>query len=238
MSAQEGAGPKPMGSTSEITAWWRVAAAIVVPVTHLLFRLRVIGADRLPTRGPGIVVANHVSMLDGPTVCIPPWRRGRMVRFLVAAEYLRVPVVGWVLRTVRQIPIRRGASDGGALDEAIATIRAGALAGVFPEGTVNRDPEGALQRIRTGVARIALQTGAPVYPIGIWGTQARLPRGGVRWARPARPPLTFVVGEPIEPPAGTEPTPEAIEEFVDRVRTGLEEAVARARRDVASRRRG
>jgi 1-acyl-sn-glycerol-3-phosphate acyltransferase len=228
-----------MGSTSEITGWWRVAAAIVLPVARLLFRLRVLGAERLPADGPGIVAANHVSMFDGPMVCIPPWRRGRMVRFLSAAEYFEHPVLGRALRATRQIPIRRGASDAGALDEAIATIRAGALAGVFPEGRVNDRPTGELQRIRSGIARVALATGATVYPIGIWGTQHRLPRGGIRWALPLRPPLTFAVGDPIDPPArtgtGGEPSDDEIEAFLVRVRDRLTDAVKVARTEAEAR---
>ncbi len=239
VSVAEGSGPRPMGSTSEIRWWWSVAAAIVLPLTRLLFRRRVMGAERLPSHGPGILAANHVSMLDGPIVCIPPWRRGRMVRFLAAAEYFDVPVVGWALRTVRQIPIRRGEQDIAALAEAIATIRAGAFAGVFPEGHVNHDPEGDLQRIRTGIARIALATGATVYPIGIWGTQHRFPRGGIRWARPLRPALTLAVGDPVRPPVevapGDQPRGEDVEDVTVAVAAALRAAVETARSDAEAR---
>ncbi|MEX0755299.1 MAG: lysophospholipid acyltransferase family protein [Actinomycetota bacterium] len=250
MSDQHDDGPKAMGSTSgpkgpgpgtrpapvgnEIDGWWRLGWLMVAPLTRLVFRLRILGAERIPATGAGIVAANHVSMLDGPVVCLAPYGRGRIVRFLSAAEFFRPRIVGWCLRKTRQIPIRRRQRDEHALDEAIRTVHAGVLAGIFPEGHVNRDPEGDLQRIRTGIARIALAAGAPVLPVGIWGTQARWPRGRLRLSRPVRPPLTLAVGEPI-PPWGDPVDKDALEAFTARVRTGLESAVATARSDAESR---
>jgi 1-acyl-sn-glycerol-3-phosphate acyltransferase len=80
------------------------------------------------------------------------------------------------------------------MDEALDTIRRGAMTGIFPEGRVGR---GELQRGRSGVTRLALAAGAPVVPVGIWGTQFRYPVEGLHWRRPWRPPLVLAFGEPI-----------------------------------------
>ncbi|MEX2274856.1 MAG: lysophospholipid acyltransferase family protein [Actinomycetota bacterium] len=217
----------------EIDGWWRIGRMIVVPATRLLFRLRFLGAERIPENGPAILAANHVSMLDGPTLCIAPYSRGRIVRSLVAAEFFDVAVIGWCLRRLRQIPIRRGRSDTGALDEAIATIRAGAIAGIFPEGSVNPDPD-HLQRVHTGVARIALASGAPVIPVGIWGTQWRWSKSGGIRSSLLRHPLTFAFGEPLSADGDPDDL-ESVAAFTRRVEEGIRAASASARADAEQR---
>jgi len=209
---------------------------VIGPLLRLCLRLSHIHLARVPTTGPAIIAANHVSMLDGVVLAQAVALRGRETRFLVAIEFFRKPLWGWGLRRVDQIPIRRGAKDAGALDEAIATIRAGALAGIFPEGHVNLEPFGPLQRGRTGVARIALAAGVPVIPVGIWGTQSRWPRSGLHFRRPWRPPVTLCFGEPIEP-KGDATTREDLEGFRDHVMEVLERAVAEARADTERRAR-
>ncbi|MBA3363826.1 MAG: lysophospholipid acyltransferase family protein [Actinomycetota bacterium] len=212
----------------DLNVWWRFGIPLVVPIERALFRVRVVGIHHVPFAGPAILAFVHVSVLDGPCLAIEvAWRRRRAVRFLVAAEAFDVPVNGWFLRRYRQIPIHRGGSDTGALDEAIETIRRGALAAIAPEGAVNPDP-GELQRIRSGIARIALPTGAPVIPVGIWGTHRRWPKSGRDWGRPWRPRLGFTFGEPIEP-TGDVSRQEDIDVFLERVREGLTQQLVAAR---------
>src|SRR5438445_4114492 len=185
------------GGSRELSAWWRLGLAVVRPVFRAMFRLRIVGEEWIPTAGPAIIAANHRSVLDGVVMALVPAERGRATRFLVAAEIFRSMWVGWALRAFEQIPIRRGESDRGALDEAIDTVRAGALAGVFPEGKINDRP--GFLRGHSGVARIAIATGAPIVPVGIWGTHHRWPRSGPTLRPPLRPQVTVVVGRPIEP---------------------------------------
>jgi 1-acyl-sn-glycerol-3-phosphate acyltransferase len=90
-------------------------------------------------------------------------------------------------------------ADASALDEAIRTIRGGAVAGILPEGRVNPDPFGPLQRGHSGAARVALAADAPIVPAGIWGTQHRWPRDGLTWRRPWRPTVVVAFGAPIRP---------------------------------------
>jgi 1-acyl-sn-glycerol-3-phosphate acyltransferase len=182
--------------------WWRIGSAITAVLTHLVFRIRVRGVEHIPPSGPAILAFNHVSVLDGPVLAIATAREARRAtRFLVAAEIFHRRFFGWILRTFEQIPIRRGQGDEHALDEAIRVVADGALAAIAPEGRVNADGGERLQRIRSGVARIAIPTGAPVVPVGIWGTQVRWPRNGLTFRRPLRPVLAFAYGPPVTPPA-------------------------------------
>jgi 1-acyl-sn-glycerol-3-phosphate acyltransferase len=196
---------------------------------RVLFRLRVSGARHIPERGHGIVAGNHVSAIDGVVLSLVTAERGRrMTRFLVAAEFFAKPRVAWALRLYRQIPLRRGEGDTSALDEAVATIRGDAFAGIFPEGKVNPDPYGNLQRGRSGVGRLALATSAQVIPVGIWGTQDRWPHPGLHWRRPWRPTVALAYGEPIEP-QGDPASVEDVQIFVDLVMTGIAKQVELAR---------
>ena len=212
----------------DLNGWWRFGIPLAVPLERALFRVRVAGIHHVPLAGPAILAFVHISVLDGPCLAIEvAWRRRRAVRFLVAAEAFEHPVNGWFLRRFRQIPIRRGRSDAGALDEAIRTIRRGALAAIAPEGGVNPEPGGP-QRIRSGVARIALPTGVPVIPVGIWGTHRRWSRSGRHWGPPLRPRLGLAFGEPMEP-TGDVSQPEDIDSFLEQVREGLERQLSAAR---------
>ena len=212
----------------DLNAWWRFGVPVVVGIERALFRVRVTGIHHVPLAGPGILAFDHISVLDGPCLAAEvAWRRRRMVRFLVAAEVFDVPITGWILRSYRQIPIRRGRNDAGALDEAIATIRRGAVAAIAPEGAVNPKP-GELQRIRSGIARIALTIGAPVIPVGIWGTHRRWSKSGRHWEPPLRPRLGLAFGEPIEP-KGDASNQEDVDAFLDRVREALGRHLTEAR---------
>jgi 1-acyl-sn-glycerol-3-phosphate acyltransferase len=212
----------------DLNAWWRFGVPVVIAIERALFRARVTGIHHVPLAGPAIVAFDHISVLDGPCLAAEvAWRRRRMVRFLVAAEVFDVPVTGWILRSYRQIPIRRGRNDARALDEAIATIRRGAVAAIAPEGAVNPNP-GELQRIRSGIARIALPTGAPVIPVGIWGTHRRWSKSGRHREPPLRPRLALAFGEPIEP-MGDISHEDDVDAFLELVRTALDRQLAEAR---------
>jgi 1-acyl-sn-glycerol-3-phosphate acyltransferase len=218
-----------MARRGDLNGWWRFGIPVVGVLWRVFFRLQVTGARSIPPSGPGIVAGNHVSAMDGIVLALVTAERGRrMTRFLVAAEFFRKAKVAWALRLYRQIPLRRGLGDTGALDEALATIRTGAFAGIFPEGKVNPGPDGGLQRGRSGVGRIALATGAPVIPVGIWGTQDRWPHPGLHWRRPWRPTVALAYGEPIEP-RGDPASAEDVQVFVDLVMTGIAKQVEQAR---------
>ena len=204
---------------------WAIGAPLVRAVLGVLFRIRIEGLEHIPGSGAVIVAPNHVSVLDGPAVsAVTGTHRRRAIRNLITAEVF-TGRLGWILRQARQTPVRRGTRDSGALDDAVEAVRDGGCVGIFPEGRVNDDPVGGLQRIRSGMTRIALPTRAPVVPVGIWGTQTMWPRQGIlRAALVRRPRLSLVYGAALAPAPDEGPV-----EFRDRYRLSLEAQVARAR---------
>src|SRR2546423_5885880 len=167
--------------------WWQFGLVTVGPLFRAAIRLRLEGVDRIPASGPAIIAANHVSPLDPIAVALAAARRGRTIRYLTAVEAYDIPVIGWGLRRFRQIPIRPGARDREAVEDAASVIRNGALAGIFPEGRLG--PGDALLTPKSGMARLALASGAPVIPLGVLGVQRRGSSGGVRWAEPPLRPI-------------------------------------------------
>jgi 1-acyl-sn-glycerol-3-phosphate acyltransferase len=210
----------------EITPWWRLGLGVLGPAFRATFRLEVRGAENIPATGCAVVASNHRSVVDGVLLALVGARRGRATRFLVAAEVFEFRIPGWVLRTFDQIPIRRGNQDAGALDAAIDALRTGSVVGIFPEGRVNDEP--SMLRGRTGVARITLAAGAPVVPLGLWGTQTRWPRSGIRWHLPFRPRVAVEIGPPVEP-HGDLNSPEDVRAFTEEVMRAIEASAAQAR---------
>mgnify|MGYP000474704368 FL=1 len=216
------------GRADRLGPWWRLGLAVLGPLLHRAFRIRIVGRERIPEQGPAILAANHVSALDGILLALIAAERARPIRFLVAAEFFHRPLHGFLLRRFGQIAVRRGEQHQAALDEAVETLRGGALVGIFPEGQVNPDPEAGLARGRTGVARLALAAGAPVIPLGIWGSQARWPRSGFRFGPPLRTPVALALGPPLEP-AGDPTSRDDLAAFRDLVMEAIAAQVGRAR---------
>lgn len=171
-------------------AYW-VVKAILTPLLRLGFRMRVEGAENVPRRGAVILAANHRSFVDSLFL---PLAVPRRVTFVAKAEYFDDWRTAWFFRAVGQIPIRRegGSASEGALLAARDVLRTGGIFGIYPEGTRTRS--GYMHRGHTGVARLALGTGATLIPVGIIGsdeiqpTDRRLPRFGrtvtIRFGRP------------------------------------------------------
>jgi 1-acyl-sn-glycerol-3-phosphate acyltransferase len=214
---------------SELNGWWSAVSFVANLAMRAFFKVHIEGASNVPAEGSAIIAFNHLSVIDGPAVGIVVARtRRRESRFLVAAEVFRRRLAGWVLRSFDQIPIRRGQGDTGALDAAIQTVSAGAIAALAPEGRVNDDGAAEMLRFHKGVARLALATTAPVIPVGIWGTQERWPRSGRRYGRPWRPRLAMVFGEAVTP-TGDPAHGDDLVAFTQRVRDAIEVQVVRAR---------
>ncbi len=186
-------------------------------VAHVLWRTDVRGLQHLGD-GPVLLAVNHVSVLDGPLVYSCN-RRG--VHFLVKKEMFR-GFFGWVLHQVGQIPVDRSGSDRAALSAAVAVLREGGAAGIFPEGSRGR---GDVAAVRTGIAWIALQSGAPVVPVAVLGTRRTGERAGGLPRLRRR--LHVVHGEPFRlvRPAGV-PGKQALAGAAEQVRIRLVDHVA------------
>lgn len=133
----------------------------------IYFRMRRIGLEHVPRRGPVIVAANHRSFLD-PFVIACMARRP--MYYVAKEEIFKYSVVAWLLSALGAFPVRRGAADADMITTAKAILARGDIVLIFPEGTRTRP--GALGRPRRGVGRLALETGVPVVPVAVIGTEA------------------------------------------------------------------
>jgi glycerol-3-phosphate dehydrogenase (NAD(P)+) len=145
---------------------YRVLRALLVPFFLIYFRMQRIGREHLPSSGPLLLASNHRSFLD-------PFVIGTMVRrpvyYMAKRELFEKPWQAWILNALGAFPVDRGAGDGDAMATARAILERGDCVVVFPEGT--RVRPGPLGDPRRGVGRLALETGAPVAPIAIIGSE-------------------------------------------------------------------
>ena len=201
--------------------WYLLGVALLKPPTLLLTTRRVSGVSHVPAGGV-VLAANHISYADPITLCdfvLHDLRRAP--RFLAKRELFRGNgLVGRVMRGAGQIPVDRHTADASrALGPAVAALARGETVVIYPEGTVTSDPAGWPVRARTGVARLALLSGAPVVPVAQWGAQEVLdPRRRRLSLRPRRP-MHFRVGPPVDLSRwqGSELTGEVLREATDAV---------------------
>jgi 1-acyl-sn-glycerol-3-phosphate acyltransferase len=177
--------------------YWFLKWIAIGPVLRLIFRPVVEGAQHVPATGAAILASNHLSYADW---LFMPLTLPRRVTFVAKAEYFTTPgLKGWIQRKffsgAGQVPIdRSGASAAeGALSSARRILDEGDLFGIYPEGT--RSHDGRLYRGRTGVARLALETGVPVIPIAVLGTDVVAPPGK-KFGTVTRPVVRF--GAPLD----------------------------------------
>nr|WP_280927033.1 MULTISPECIES: lysophospholipid acyltransferase family protein [Rothia] len=138
----------------------------------LIAHVEITGRENLPKSGGYIIVANHTTELDPVTVAFPVFVEGALPRFLAKDSLFRAPVLGYIMRKLAHIPVVRGSVDARkSLITARKIVEAGGAVVIFPEGTTTHDPQLWPMQARTGAARLALATGAPVYPVAHWGDE-------------------------------------------------------------------
>lgn len=157
-------------------AYW-VVKFLLTPVLRFFYRVRIEGLDNVPRKGPVILAGNHISFCD--SIFLPLVLR-RRVTFVAKAEYFEQRKTAWFFRAVGQIPIKRGggAASLRALETAKDVLAAGKVFGIYPEGT--RSPDGRLFKGHTGVARLTLESDAPVVAVAMIGTSQVQVIGQVR----------------------------------------------------------
>lgn len=166
-------------------------------------RFDISGVENIPKRGAAIVVANHRSYFDALTVAMVIGKSGRAARFLGKKEVFDVPIIGQLAKAMGGICVERASGSDEPLKAAAEALEAGDLVVLMPQGTIPRgagfyDPE---LKGRWGAAKLAQMTGAPVIPIGLWGTEEVWPRSArlpnvMNITRP--PKVTVRVGSPVE----------------------------------------
>src|SRR5947209_584849 len=153
------------GSGANPFVYW-LARAFLQPFFHIYFRMSRIGREHIPTEGPVILAANHRSFLD-PFVIATMVRRP--MYYVAKKELFLRPWQAWILNALGAFPVDRGEGDEQMIDTARAILARGDVVLIFPEGT--RIRPGALGKPKRGVGRLALETGAPVVPVAVIGTE-------------------------------------------------------------------
>jgi 1-acyl-sn-glycerol-3-phosphate acyltransferase len=153
--------------------WYRFISAVLRPLLLAATARDWRGGQYLRIDRGIVVAMNHLSWYDPLVAAHFVNDNGRPVRFLAKAEIFKVPVLGAILKSAGQIPVQRGNSDAaaGSLRAAFAAIEDKQCVVIYPEGTLTRDPKLWPMTAKTGAARIALTTGAPVIPAAQWGPQ-------------------------------------------------------------------
>ena len=217
---------------------YRLLKVVLAGLFTVVYRPRVTGLEHVPAQGPVILASNHLSFVDSMVI---PMLVPRRVAFLAKSDYftgtgVKGMLSRWWFGGLGMIPVDRDDSRAAqaSLDAALAVLSSGGVFGIYPEGTRSRD--GKLYRGRTGVAWLAMTSGAPVVPVGLAGTE-RLQPVGSRLPRLAK--VEMHVGAPISPEGRAEGVPvgrarrELTDEIMDAigvlVRAGAGRALQRAR---------
>jgi 1-acyl-sn-glycerol-3-phosphate acyltransferase len=203
---------------------YRATQLIGYPLLRGYFRPEVTGREFVPRSGPAIMAANHLSAADQ---VVTPISAHRQVVYFAKAEYFTTPgirgrAMAAFFNGMRHVPVERMDTRAAAasIDIGVAVLNRGEALGIFPEGT--RSPDGRLYKFRTGVARLALRTGAPVVPVGLIGTREVQPPGRRMWHRAA---VAVHYGAPMNfgDRADEERSSRALREITDTIRVAVEQ---------------
>jgi 1-acyl-sn-glycerol-3-phosphate acyltransferase len=172
---------------------------------HSVYRLRKVGLERIPEDGPAIVVCNHVSYVDALVISAAC---RRPIRWVMYHQIFKIPVLSFVFRTAKAIPIAPAHEAPVMLEQAYEAIAReladGQLVGIFPEGKLTSD--GEMNEFRSGILKILERTPVPVVPMalsGLWGSFFTRNRTRLRHLTKLFPMIRLSVGEPVAPAAAT-----------------------------------
>ena len=180
---------------------WRLFSVIILrPLLMLLMKYQWQGKEYLPRTGGVILAPNHLSYADWPSVAQFSYVYGhRYPVFMIKSAVFEVKMLGPLMFKLGQLPVYRGRGDAGlVLKQAEQAPAASACVVVYPEGTASRDPDLWPMAGKTGAARLALTTGAPVIPIGQWGAQDVLPYGTKKVHLFPRKTVRMAAGPPVD----------------------------------------
>ena len=178
---------------------YRLAVGIIRPLMMLLTKRDWRGWEHLPRTGGFVVSTNHISHVDPLAFAHYVYDSGHSPYFLGKESVFRVPVVGAILRGAQQIPVYRNTGRAAdAFRAAVAAIHEGKCVGVYPEGTLTRDPGLWPMVGKTGAARIALTTRCPVVPVAQWGPQEIMPPYSKRVHLFPRKTMHVMAGPPVD----------------------------------------
>ncbi|HEY2296231.1 MAG TPA: lysophospholipid acyltransferase family protein [Jatrophihabitans sp.] len=202
---------------------YRALELTLAPALRAAYRPEITGLESIPAQGPVILAGNHISFADE---FFTPLAVRRQVVYFAKAEYFTTPGVkgrlsSFFFTTLGHVPVERGDTRAAAsvIDVGVNVLQQGKVLGIFPEGT--RSPDGRLYKFRTGVARVALRSGAPVVPVGVVGTREVQPPGERMWHRA---PVAVHFGTPLlfGERAGEERSARVLREVTETVREAVQ----------------
>lgn len=212
------------GSSPASRLFYAVVRGLVVLLALVVTRVRVVGRENVPGRGPFLLAPVHRSNIDTPLVAAVTRRR---MRFMGKDSLWRKRPVGWIVSALGAFPVTRGSADREALKRCIAVLEAGEPLVLFPEGTRQSGPR--IMPLFDGAAYVAAKAGVPIVPVGIGGSEGVMPKGS-RMIRPRK--CVVVVGAPIEVPrdeTGRVPR-SAVKELTDSLSSALQALFDEAQR--------
>lgn len=217
------------------TFWLMVAVAVVKPTMMVMFRRHWSGMRHVPRSGGVIFAVNHISQTDPLPVAHYVYNSGRNPHFLAKDGVFRIPVLGKLIGWTGQIPVYRGGSDAiKSLHAAIEAVDAGQSIIFYPEGTTSKQPEHWPMRGRTGVARLALETGAQVIPVSVWGPHRLFNPITKKWRPRLRTKVRIAAGVPVDLSKWEgegEPTLETLEEVTETIMLRVRDQLAEIREE-------
>lgn len=182
-----------------ITPTYRALVALLRPSLMLFIKRRWSGGENLPKEGGFIVAANHMSGFDPVTTTHYLHDNGVAPKIMAKESLWKVPVLGAFLRGTKMIPVSRGRRNSAeSLAVAERSLAEGNAILIFPEGTLTRDPDQWPMVGKTGVARLALSSGAPVIPVSQWGAQRIFPLHGKMLRLLPRKTVHVHAGPPVD----------------------------------------
>jgi 1-acyl-sn-glycerol-3-phosphate acyltransferase len=190
----------PKVAKRERTLILRIAAALLIPLVRLTFRIDAKGLELLPKSGPYILISNHVSYVDPLSMAYLVYvKLKRAPHFLAKEGLFKFAPIGRLLASLGQIPVyRSGRSNEEPLRAAHAFLKAGQVIIIFPEGTLTRDPDLWPMRGRSGAIRLAIESNVPVFPVAQWGVDHVLGNYSNRFRPNPFFPVQMTVGPEID----------------------------------------
>jgi 1-acyl-sn-glycerol-3-phosphate acyltransferase len=225
-------------SRRRIGFWYRLAAVIAKPPLIVLFKRDWQGMEHIPADGGFITAVNHNSYLDPLSYAHFQYNTGRVPRFLAKAGLFKPFFVGTMLRGTGQIPVFRETTDAAnAFRAAVDAVNSGECVAFYPEGTLTRDPAMWPMVSKTGIARVALLTKAPVIPVAQWGANEAVPpyAKDKRVRLLPRKTLRVLAGEPVDLSAyyGQDPTPDVLRAVTETIMLAVTALLADIRQEAA-----
>ena len=219
---------------SAVSGFYAFAKGVLTPIMTPWVKFTVTGEENLPTEGGFLLVSNHLSNVDPLCLCWYFMKRNTAVRFLAKKSMFSVPVFGWIIKGMGLIPVNRDSNPSAVLAPTREALTAGEVVGIYPEGTLTRDPDHWPMEFKSGAARLALDTGVTVIPLSQWGPQDIMAPYNAKGMdmRPGRR-ISYHFGAPVDlsdliGPAGSEDH-DAVNAATARILQAVREGVGQLR---------